>query len=102
MPRDLKIFPLFTESEILLEFIELLLDSIMDKDNSMLAFSTTAHGCSSLPTRSQPSKKSEVKKAAVILLPSLTQESTTLLKRMKLLLFKTSENGHFNTLLNTT
>ena len=100
MLRDLKISPLSTELEILLEFTEPLLDFTMDKDNSTLTFSTTAHGLSSQLIRNQLSKKSEDKMLEANWFPSLSQASTTPLKRVKLLLFKTSENGLNNTLLN--
>lgn len=101
MLRDLKIYPSSTESETSLEFTEPLLDSTMDKDNSTQTFSITAHGLYSQLTRSQPSKKSEVKMLEATLLPSLSQVNTTPLKKPRLHLFKTSENGLNNTSLNT-
>jgi hypothetical protein len=100
--RDLKIFPLSTESEISLEFTEPPSDSTMVKDNSMPTFSTVVHGLCSQLTRNLLFKKLEAKMLEVTSFPSLSQENITLLKSQKLLLFKISENGLNNTLLNTT
>lgn len=100
--RDLRIYPSSTDWEMLSEFTEPLSDFTTTKDNSMPTSFTTAHGLSSQLTRSQLSKKSEVKNQPAILLPSLTLESTSLSKRTKVHLFKTLESGLNNTSLNTT
>ena len=101
MLKNSKICQLFTESVISLEFTELLSDSIIIKDNSMPTFSTTAHGHYSQLIRNLLFKKSEYKKQEMIMHQSLSQARISLLKNKKLLFFKTWENGHNNTSINT-
>lgn len=102
MPKDSKIYQLFTESEILLEFTELPWDYITTKDNSMLTFSTTLHGLCSQQTRNQPCKKLETKMQETRTHPSHSQESTTLLRSTKLPSSQTLESGLSNISHNTT
>lgn len=100
-PRDSKISPSSTESETSSESTELLSDSTMALDSSTLTCSTTPHGLFSLLTRNPLSKKSEVKMQEMNSHLSLTQESISLSKRVKLPSSRTLENGLSNTLLNT-
>lgn len=99
--KDSKIYQLFTESEILLEFTEPHSDYITNKDNSMPTFSTTPHGLYSQLIRNQLSKKLETKMLATRSPHSHTQESTTLSRSTKLPFSPTLESGDSNTSPNT-
>lgn len=100
-PRDSKISQSSKDLVISSEFTEPLLDFTMVKDNTTPTFSITVHGLSSQLTRNQLSKKSVVLSQPMNLPHSLTQESTSLLRRTKLPLFKTLESGLNNTSPNT-
>ena len=102
MLRDSKISQSFTELEMLSEFTELLSEFTTTQDNSTLVFSIIVHGLFSVLTRNPQSKKLDKEKLKQTkTLHSLTQETTTPLKSMKLHFLLTLENGLTNTWVNT-
>jgi hypothetical protein len=78
---------------MLSESTEQFLDSTTTKDNSMPAFSTTAHGLFSQQIRNHPCKKSVVEKQQAKTLHLHSQESITALKNKKIPYYQISENG---------
>lgn len=84
MPRDSKTYPLFQESEISLEFTELLSDSTTIKDSSMPVCSTRAHGHFSPQTRRTLLKKLERSMETKLrMFPTNSLENIIVLTRMK-------------------
>ena len=101
LQKHLKISPLFTESEMWLEFTELNSESTISKDSSMLMSTTIAHGVSSLLISNQHSKKLEDRSLRTKMLLSLILARSLPSTRMKQLSSATSRSGLTNTLVNT-